>query len=148
MPKIEYPAYFEGGLIGCRAKEDIEHREAFIAIPYKMLVTVEAAQRHPVLGPIISDNPQVFSDTGLPDWEQLTLTLVLLYEYCQGEDSYWKPYLDMMPDVKFFAHWSDDMISATQDKNLVQCSIEYKQELNEEWKKMFQVITKNLSAFP
>ena len=40
-PKIEYPAYFEGGLVGMRATEPIEHREAFISVPYKMLITVK-----------------------------------------------------------------------------------------------------------
>ena len=42
-PKLEYPAYFEGGLVGMRAKQPIEHREAFISVPYKMLITVESA---------------------------------------------------------------------------------------------------------
>ena len=41
MPKLEYPAYFEGGLVGMRATDTIEHREAFLSIPYKMLITVD-----------------------------------------------------------------------------------------------------------
>ena len=53
MPKLQYPAYFEGGLVGMMATEPIEHREAFLSIPYKMLLTVNGAQQHPVLGPII-----------------------------------------------------------------------------------------------
>lgn len=42
-PKLEYPAYFEGGLVGVRALEQINHREAFISVPYKMLITVDGA---------------------------------------------------------------------------------------------------------
>ena len=42
-PKIEYPAYFEGGLVGMRATAPIAHREAFLGIPYKMLMTVAGA---------------------------------------------------------------------------------------------------------
>ena len=61
-PKIDYPAYFEGGLVGMRANAPIEHREAFLGIPYKMLMTVAGAQRHAVLGPIIMENPQVFHE--------------------------------------------------------------------------------------
>ena len=57
QPKLEYPAYFEGGLVGIRAKEPIEHRESFLAIPYKMLMTVERAQNHEVLGRVIAENP-------------------------------------------------------------------------------------------
>ena len=69
MPKLEYPAYFEGGLLGVRAKEPIKHRESFLAIPYKMLMTVDAAQRHEVLGPIIAENPQLFHEDEKGDWE-------------------------------------------------------------------------------
>ena len=40
MPKCEYPAYFENGVIGVRVTEDIGFREAYICIPYKMVFTV------------------------------------------------------------------------------------------------------------
>ena len=39
----------------------IEHCEAFISVPYNMIITVDRARRHEVLGPIIEENPQVFS---------------------------------------------------------------------------------------
>ena len=126
MPKLEYPAYFDGGLVGVKATAPIEHREAFLSIPYKMLITVDAAQRHEVLGPIIAENPHVFSEDEKGDWEQLTLVIFIIYEYQKGEDSFWKPYLDLMPDVKFFCHYPEDMVVATQDLNLIQYATEYK----------------------
>lgn len=43
MPKLEYPAYFEDGLIGVRVKAKIEHREAYMSVPYKMMLTVAKA---------------------------------------------------------------------------------------------------------
>jgi hypothetical protein len=36
MPKLEYPAFFEGGLIGVRVREDIQHNEAFLSVPMKV----------------------------------------------------------------------------------------------------------------
>jgi len=42
MPKLEYPVYFENGLKGMRCKEDIEHREVFLFVPYRMMFTIEA----------------------------------------------------------------------------------------------------------
>lgn len=84
-----------------------------MAIPYKMLMTVDGACRHEVLGPIIAENPQLFSSEEKGDWEQLTLALYLIYEYQKGEDSFWKPYIDLMPDVKFFCHWNDADIIQT-----------------------------------
>jgi hypothetical protein len=43
MPKLEYPYKFEGGLIGMRCTDDINHREAFCFIPYKMIMCVGKA---------------------------------------------------------------------------------------------------------
>lgn len=52
-PKIEYPAQFEFGLIGAKAKEDIEHREAFLFVPFKLIISVDKARKHPILGKVI-----------------------------------------------------------------------------------------------
>ena len=81
IPKLEYPAYFEGGLVGVRASAPIAHREAFLSIPYKMLLTVKGAQNNPDIGPIISENPQLFSKDESNDWEQLILVLYIMYEH-------------------------------------------------------------------
>ena len=147
MPKTKYPAYFEGGLVGVQATEPIEHREAFCAVPYKMLITVERTRRHPVLGPIIEENPQLFSEEEKGDWEQLTLVLSLIYEWQLGDESFWKPYIDLMPDVKFFCHWSEADIIETQDYHLIQHANEYKRELFEEWTEMAQAMGKYPNVF-
>ena len=98
-----------------------------------MLMTVERARRHPVLGRVIEENPEVFSEEEKGDWEQLTLVLYLIYEWQKGEESFWKPYIDLMPDVKFFCHWDEQDIVETQDFHLIQHANEYKRELFEEW---------------
>ena len=68
-------------------------------------MTVEAARRHAVLGPILRANPQLFSEGQKGDWEQLTLVIYLCFEFMKGEDSFWKPYIDLMPDTTFFCEW-------------------------------------------
>jgi len=40
-----------------------------LAIPYKMLMTVDGACCHPVLGPIIAENEEIFSEEQKGDWE-------------------------------------------------------------------------------
>jgi len=62
MPKLEYPAYFEGGLLGVSCKEDIEHREVYLYVPYKMMMSVKGTQEHPVLGEIIKKHPECFKE--------------------------------------------------------------------------------------
>ena len=60
MPKIEYPAYFEDGLVGMKCVQDIDHREIFIYIPYKVLISVKDTKSHPILKQIIEENPEMF----------------------------------------------------------------------------------------
>ena len=78
-PKIKYPAIFENGLVGIRAVEPIEFREAFLYIPYKCLITTDLAQEIPELKDIV-DNNSIFAKSH-PEYEQYTLVLILLWEY-------------------------------------------------------------------
>ncbi len=66
-----------------RASKDIEHREAFLFIPFKMLITMELAHTHPVVGHVFTDHPEIFSKEN-DDYEQLTLAVFMLYEYQKG----------------------------------------------------------------
>ena len=109
MPKLEYPAYFEDGLLGTRCKEDIQHREAYLFVPYKMLMNCNKAQMDHTLGPIILNNPDIFSDDS-NEWEQMTLTLFMFFEVSKGKDSYWQPQLVQMPEVQFTSNWDEDTI--------------------------------------
>jgi hypothetical protein len=49
-PKITYPAFFEGGLVGCMVNSPIEHREAFLFVPFSATISVEKCLNDPVLG--------------------------------------------------------------------------------------------------
>ena len=99
MPKLEYPAEFEGGLVGTKCLADIEHREAYLHVPYKMLLSVKSTVEHPVLGQILEEHPECFAEEICDDFEQLTLVLRLIYEISLGRESYWYPYLMSLPDV-------------------------------------------------
>ena len=69
MPKLEYPADFGGGLLGARCKEDIQHREVYLYIPYKMLISVKKTKEHTVLSEIIDAHPEVFGKYRGDSWE-------------------------------------------------------------------------------
>ena len=56
MPKLKYPAWFDG-LLGIECTDEIKHRESFMFVPMKMLMTLGKARNHPVLGKIIEQNP-------------------------------------------------------------------------------------------
>lgn len=93
MPKIEFPAYFDDGLLGVKCTDDIHHREAYLFVPYKLMMTVKATQEHPILGTICENHPECFEEDTSDDWEQLVLTLRLLYEITLGKKSFWYAYI-------------------------------------------------------
>jgi hypothetical protein len=118
MSKLDYPATFDQGLVGVKAKKDIEHREAFLYVPFKMLITMELVHNHPEVGHVFKDNPGLFTKKH-DDFEQLTLALFMMYEYQKGKESFWFPYLNLLPDVEFFCHWKQKWLDATEDSGLV-----------------------------
>ena len=97
-PDQEYPAFFERDLVGVKAKKEIKFRQSFLKVPHKCLISINEAGKHKVLGPVIKASPEVFSEEEQTDANQMILTLYLMYEWQLGEKSFWKPYLDMMPD--------------------------------------------------
>ena len=53
MPSVQFPATFENGVTGLRCLKKIEHREAFMFVPKKMMYTVDHVINNPVLKSII-----------------------------------------------------------------------------------------------
>lgn len=119
MPKLEYPAWFDNGLLGCRVKQDINHREAFLGVPYKMFMSVKKANADKVLGPLIAAHPEAFTEKFNKDHsQQFILVLFVYYEMSKGRNSYWYPFLRMMPDVEFTSSWAQADIDMFQDSEL------------------------------
>ena len=111
------------------------------------MMTVTKARMHDVLGPIILDHPEAFGEDEHQDWEQLTLTLFMFHEIIKGRDSYWYPYLRMMPDVEFTTTWSD-VFEMFQDQRVeIECA-EYDVQLDHDWKLFKDVLEDYPNIFP
>jgi hypothetical protein len=41
MPKCEYPHFFENNLSGVKVIENIDHREAYLYVPQKMMLSIK-----------------------------------------------------------------------------------------------------------
>jgi hypothetical protein len=62
MPNLEYPAYFDDGLMGFKTKKRIDHRELVLGIPYSICMTNDKAIKDPILGKVFTENPALFSE--------------------------------------------------------------------------------------
>ena len=83
-PKVKWPVWFDDEYAGVQVLEDIENREAFALIPYKIILSCRRTREHPILGAICKKYPSCFEEGKADDWEQLTLTLAVLYEMTLG----------------------------------------------------------------
>ena len=110
-------------------------------------MSIDKAQKHPELGKVIKENPTMFHEDVSHDWEQLILLIFVLYEYQKGEDSFWWPYLDLMPHVQFFCDWNKEEIVAVQDYGLIFAAMDYKSEVDKEYKQFVKVLSKYPEIF-
>jgi len=58
-----------------------------------------------------------------------------------GKQSYWYPYLRLMPDVEFTSSWSEEEMSAIQDKQLSEHLNDYHVEVEVEWHMFKKILT-------
>jgi hypothetical protein len=68
-PKIDYPAFFEGGLVGGRVNSPIENREAWLFVPFKVIISIDKCLADPKLSVFYYQNPVLFSKKISNDWE-------------------------------------------------------------------------------
>jgi len=65
-------------LIGSASSQDIHPNEAYLYVPLKLIITVDKALKHKVLGPIYEEHSYFFKTT--EDRDYLVLLLFLMYE--------------------------------------------------------------------
>ena len=77
-PKLKYPGFFENGLVGLEVTEEIKHREAFIAVPYHAIISVDTCLQDKSLAKFYEENPQLFTNKKW-DYEHLILTTYIMH---------------------------------------------------------------------
>ena len=59
---MKFPAIFGDGLTGMMCTGDIEYREAYLYVPYKLTLSLDTAQKIPELKEIIDKHPMFQRD--------------------------------------------------------------------------------------
>ncbi|KAF2892458.1 hypothetical protein ILUMI_13714 [Ignelater luminosus] len=82
-------AEFPGYELGLQADVDIQESSLVIAVPRRLMLTVEAARNSPL-------KPLVEKDPLLSNMPNVVLAIFVLLEKFK-ENSFWKPYIDILP---------------------------------------------------
>ena len=77
----------------------------------------------------------------------MILALFLFYEMTLGRNSYWYPYLRLMPDVEFTSSWSEEELLETHDKQLNKILEDYQIEVEVEWHMFKKVLVQYPKVF-
>ncbi|KAK6954596.1 hypothetical protein Daesc_004563 [Daldinia eschscholtzii] len=108
---------------------DIPEDTVLFSIPRSAIINTETSD-------LPKRIPQVFETTGLEDTDNeadedgsetsgppdnwISLILIMIYEYLQGDRSRWKPYFDVLPNqFETLMWWSDQELSELQASSIV-----------------------------
>ncbi|CAN8073987.1 unnamed protein product [Agarophyton chilense] len=123
---------------GLVAVKPILQGEAVFEVPYELILTKEVALRTLPLG------------DGVDDY--IALACLLISERAKGEDSFWKPYLDILPvdqDLIPLFRWSESDLALLKGSPCIPACISLRMKLGEEFESANQrYFSKNRERFP
>lgn len=116
FPKIVWPARTTvQGVRGTVAIDDIESGEVMLEIPLKLMICPQNCRASKRIG-------HVFAETSLFQYGEVGSDLIsvfLMHEKILGVESFWYPYIKMLPDPATICKWSDAQLKELQDDSLV-----------------------------
>jgi hypothetical protein len=142
-PKVKYPVMFGTGdnrFPGLLALEPIAKGETFIRVPSKLLISTKKAFECEPLKQMFYDNPDVFGKhTSLG--EDNVLDAFLLYQMSLDKDSFYYPYLQILPeDPDILMNWDDEDLEWLQDPTLVEDAEKGFDEFMVQWNTLYSCL--------
>ena len=83
-PGVDVARVSEG--LGFVARKDLARNEVLVVVPKRTWISADTVAADPEMRPFCS---------GLSSW--VSIALFLIREKARGADSFWKPYLDILP---------------------------------------------------
>lgn len=101
-PKIAWPSCATiGGMRGAVAVEDIETNEAMFEIPVKLMMCEINALEDPDIGSYLRQNEDIIQG-------DVILALYVMNEMRKGTDSFYFPFLRILPTPASVSKWTED----------------------------------------
>lgn len=112
-----------------------------------MIISVEKAHQQEELAQVLRAYPSLFDINKTQSADQLIMLAFLYFEMQKGKNSYWYPWLRMLPDVDFSCGWNSEDMDSFQDYDLVDQLHNYDAAVCNEWKLFRQVLVENPRVF-
>ena len=126
---IDFPIkYGPFGYDGVKSKREIQDNEAILFIPRKQMI-ISKDYEH--LFSFLYDNKEEKEDRS-----NIVLTLALIIEEEKGNESFYKPYLDILPDNDFIILWTKSDLEQLDDEKMIDSVNMLCYEINDEYKKI------------
>ncbi|GBG27738.1 Histone-lysine N-methyltransferase setd3 [Hondaea fermentalgiana] len=95
LTSVDFAWIEELGCNGVKCTRDVAEDEVAFAVPRKLMISIEAVARSQSKRNVVGE--MLRTDGHVRRVPSLALALVLLAEVSRGEDSFFKPYLDILP---------------------------------------------------
>jgi len=115
IEKLQWPCEACGSTSrGAMARVDIDAGEAMMEIPLKLIINPARCYENLNLAPVYWMNRDFFEAD-----DDAIIAVFLMHERLKGEESFWSPYLDILPDPHGVGDWSREEQLELQDRDLV-----------------------------
>lgn len=144
-PSLDFPAAFGAeGLHGIAAKCAISSSKAFLFVPYRICIGLQAANK--ALAHVFDAFPRVFHDHKYKN--EFRLHAFIISEKLKGEQSFYYPYLRMLKNPEILVDWSEDEIRELQDPTIFDKVRLYSRKMNNFWQLLEPVFEHFSGEFP
>ena len=134
---VSFPARFgKNGIIGVVANSYIPPNTAIIAIPNKLIFSVDKIMKSELKELFeIEEFKYLYKveEAGV-DYEFNVLALGLLREWCKGKDSFWKPFLDTVENDYTILDWNVEDIKYIDDISLLEEVKAFRKEMEKNYR--------------
>lgn len=111
-PKIEWPSTDTvGGCRGAKAVERIDANEVMLEIPIALMMSPVHAFADPILGKMFQSSQDILRGDVL-------LSVYIMSEVLKGPESFYAPYLAILPEPGSIIQWKDDELLQLEDENI------------------------------
>lgn len=138
-----YPPY---SLIGVAANSPISRCSLLCSVPFTVCLT-PAKSNNAELRPVFHRFPKVFEE-GKRRWQEMRLSVFLMREKIKGRDSFYSPYIDILPDPETLADWSEAELSLLKNPVLTQHAHTLSRQMLKKWTILQPILAQFPDLFP